>query len=120
MEIRRGEKKTKNINIKIHLIKVTTQEKSFYISRERGSFEWIDAKDNSEPNIHFDFNAWYKERTVKAMIPRARKSYWFKDLPQNAQMEPFQTIISNYYNEDRVNELKEKGADFYITEEESA
>ena len=109
----------KTINIKIYLIKVITQKNCFYIGRERGSFEWIDIKDNGEPDIHFDFNAWYKERTVKAMIPRARKSYWFKDLPQNAQMEPFQTIIKNWYSEDQINELKEKGADFYITEEES-
>ena len=113
----------KVINIKIYLIKVTTQEKTFYIGREGGrvgSFEYIDAKDDGDPDIHFAFNAWYKERTVKALIPRARKSYWFKDLPKNAQMEPFQTIMKNWYSEDRVNELKEKGADFYITEEESA
>jgi len=110
----------KVINIKIYLIKVTTQDKIFYIGRERGSFEWIDARDNGDPNIFFTFNAWYKERTVKAMIPRARKSYWFKDLPPNAKLEPFQTIIKNGYNEDHINELKEKGVDFYITEEEPA
>lgn len=111
----------KKINIKIYLIKVTTQEKTFYIGREggrSGSFEWIDARDNGDPDIFFTFNAWYKERTVKAMIPRARKSCWFKNLLQDAQMEPFQTIIKNGYSEDHIHELKEKGADFYITEEE--
>ncbi len=110
--------KNKTINIKIYLIKVTTKEETFYIGRESGgSFGWIGAKDDGNPDIHFTFNAWYKERTVKAMIPRARKSYLFENLPQDAKMEPYQTIIKNWYSESWINELQEKGADFYISEE---